>query len=259
MMWVRFLPTVLLLALGACTAPGELSERQPDGPPEVEVRDSPPPKVLDADGKVDCERNEQEGCLTFQVVGIEYDAELMEEIDSMSRAKQAKTLGERVYEGMKSGRFTPAGSQEYVMYIWMKPHWNGSFPRDRMKTVTLAERGGRLRLGHEPIQWVTAESGQEVPTIASSEGVYAHLDQPDFALTADVGAGGWGVGWAIPHDIVEQMAYVLICPTWMTAYPNRVTERMGIALDKEEMAWYLKPKNGEGPDEFRISAVMSAR
>lgn len=204
-------------------------------------------KVVEPEPVV-CVRDEQEGCFSFQVVGILYNEWLMNFIKNTDEATLAENLGMSVYNGMKDGNYTPAGHQGYTLYLWMDNAWGTQpLPGERIVRLALNGTSGSGVADAFPVTWGEPKLA---PTLDPQ---YSNLGRADFALTAE--ANGRAAGWVIPKDVVEHVAYAMICPDGETFYPfRRDGDDDGITHSGEEIQWYLDENW-----DFVLSAAMWPR
>jgi len=186
-----------------------------------------------ASAETTCVRDEQHGCLTIEVVGVAYNEQLMQKIEGMSAADQAKSLGMDVYDKMSRGIYRAAGEQHYVLYLWMKPEWgNKPLPGARISQVCYNGTSGNTIYQARGLTNLTS-----LPKVVDP--LQPNLGIPQFALPAD--CNGRGGGWIIPYDVMQQVALVIICPHSSTYYPFRQNGRQeAIVHTGAEIAWYLQ-------------------
>jgi hypothetical protein len=187
--------------------------------------------VSDAAAQTVCTRDEQRGCLTFQIVGVEPDANLINKVSNMSASDQAKSFGPDVLEGMVSGRYDASASQDYYLVIWMDAEWgNQPLPADRIRQVCYDDLGGG-KTYYQP----RGRQFAGIPPIKTASGnVKAHS-----ALAANC-SGGVGAGWIIPNDVAQHMFFAMICADGATHYPFQKGGRQeGVVHSGAEIQWYL--------------------
>lgn len=183
-----------------------------------------------------CVRDEQKGCLTFQIVGIEYNAGLMAKVEKMSAATQAKTLGMKVFEGMIAGKYEPAGNQDYHLILWMDESWGDQpIPADRIVQVCYTGLKSGQYETYKPRGLSLSELGG-VPAIKGADGDLKHAHT---ALDANCD-GGVGAGWVIPKDVAEHIDFAMVCADGVTNYPFNVGgNQQGVLHSGREINWYL--------------------
>lgn len=182
-----------------------------------------------AAGEKVCTRDEQVGCLTFQIVGVEPNARLIDKVSSMSAGDQAKKFGKQVLDGMLANRYEPASRQDYYLVIWMDVEWGDQpLPAERIRVVCYDDlRGGKTYF---------APQGRQLDGIPTIKGIgAAHT-----AISANC-SGGVGAGWIIPNDVAQHMAFAMICADGATHYPFQRNDRQeGILHSGQEIKWYLR-------------------
>ena len=200
------------------------------------------------DDMVTCVRDEQPGCFSFQIVGVKHNQWLLDLINKKDAAWHAEHLGMMVYKDMKAGNYTPAGQQDYVLYLWMDDEWGKkALPGERIVKLALNGTSGSGVAEPSPVTWTNPELA---PTL---DPAYSHLGRADFALTA--GANGRAAGWVIPKDVMEHVAYAMICPDGKTFFPYRRDGRdEGIIHSGEEIRWYLSQNR-----DYVLSAAVWPR
>ncbi len=186
-----------------------------------------------------CRRDEQKGCFSFQIVGAAYDPKLMAQVSAMSPAKQAKTLGMKVFEGMVAGRYDISANQNYVLYLWMDDTYKGvPLPGDRIVQTCFTGLNSGQYKAYKPRGLSQAELGS-TPVITGSQ--YGALGRPHTALAANCN-GGVGAGWVIPKDVMKHVKFAMVCPQGSVAYPFRNPDatQQGIIHSTDEIRWYLR-------------------
>jgi hypothetical protein len=198
-----------------------------------------------------CRRDEQQGCFSFQIVGVERDDRLVSKVSGMSPARQAKSLGMDVFKGMVAHRYEPSDKQTYVLYLWMDGAWGKQpLPQDRIvQTCFTGLRSGEY-VAYKPRGLRKAALGGNIPTITDSR--YGQLGAAHTALAADCD-GGVAAGWVIPKDVMEHVVFAMICPQGSVSYPFRNPDftQQGIIHTTDEIRWYLR-----SGWEFAISAAI---
>jgi len=178
--------------------------------------------------QVTCVRDEQRGCFTFQIVGVQPHAGLIREVSAMSARAQVRDLGHRVLSGMKTGQYQASRDQGYYLVLWMTAEWgNRPLPADRIRQVCYSDlHGGKTY--YRP-------HGRSLVGIPTIRGV----GQAHTALNANC-PGGVGAGWIIPNDVAQHIAFAMVCADGVTHYPFwRNGRQEGIVHSGEEVQWYL--------------------
>ncbi len=198
-----------------------------------------------------CRRDEQQGCFSFQIVGVEYDQRLVNRVSGMSPKRQAESFGMDVFEGMVANRYEPSNQQSYVLYLWMDDAWGDRpLPKDRIvQTCFTGLRSGEY-VAYRPRGLSKAALGGNIPTITDSK--YGALGAPHTALAANCD-GGVAAGWVIPEDVMQYVVFAMICPQGSVSYPfqNADFTQQGIIHTTDEIRWYLR-----SGWEFAISAAI---
>lgn len=198
-----------------------------------------------------CRRDEQQGCFSFQIVGVERDERLVSKVSGMSAKRQARELGMSVYEGMVANRYEPSDEQTYVLYLWMDSSWgNQPLPKERIvQTCFTGLKSGQYEV-YKPRGLSKAALGGNIPTITDSK--YGSLGAAHTALAANCD-GGVAAGWVIPKDVMKHVVFAMICPQGSVAYPFRNPDftQQGIIHTTDEIRWYLR-----SGWEFAISAAI---
>lgn len=187
-----------------------------------------------------CRRDEQRGCFSFQVVGVERDARLVSKVSGMSPARQARDFGMDVFEGMVANRYEPSDKQTYVLYIWMDAEWGSKpLPDDRIVQTCFTGLGKGEYVAYKPRGLSKAALGGNIPTITNTD--YGRLGAAHTALAADCD-GGVGAGWVIPKDVMEHVVFAMLCPQGSVSYPFRNPDftQQGIIHTTDEIRWYLR-------------------
>lgn len=195
-----------------------------------------------------CVRSEQQGCLSFQVVGVEYNRSLMNSVERMSPERQAESLGMDVFEGMLEGKYIASDEQSYYLVLWMDASWgNQPLPADRIVQVCYTGLQGGENVAYVP----RGLSLEELGSTTSIQWPDGSVQQAHTALDANCD-GGVGAGWVIPYDVAEHIAFAMICADGETHYPFQDGGRQeGIVHSGQEVDWYISNR-----DEFVLSATV---
>lgn len=196
--------------------------------------------------QTNCVRNEQSGCLTFQVGTYAGGQQLVHQlgIPNMSRRQQAENLGMGMYRGWKKGAYK--GTSSCVRYLfWMKPSWFQTNPERKLPTSRMSAfkrtASGQLTAG--PARHSTDTRG--LPT--SQRHGFVHY-------VVEVSSSGPHVGLGVPKDVVRQIALLIQCPCAgaRMAYPDTVRESNAIVHTGQEIGWYLNQRW-----DFVMSAMVA--